>query len=89
MKILKTLGLAVASFSAAQSANAALISPDAATASSQFSGSYVAENTINGTGLPVNFTAVDAHADYAQGNQWTTNGSAPTDESITWTFNSP
>lgn len=88
MKILKTLGLAAVGMLAAQTANAALISPDAANASSEFSASYVAENTINGSGLPTNFTAADAHADYAQGNHWTTDGSSPTSESITWILNS-
>ncbi len=67
---------------------AGLFQPDGATASSEFSSSYIAENTINGTGLPAGFTTSDAHDDYSRGNHWTTSGSDST-RSITWTFNTP
>ena len=70
-------------------ASAALLQPDGHDASSEFSGSYDGGNTYDGSGLPVDFTYADAHADYAVHNHWTTDGSAPTDEWIIWTFSSP
>ncbi len=70
-------------------AGAALVQPDTASASSAFSGSYVPQNTINGSGLPAGFTPADAHANYGGGNHWTTSGAAPTDQFITWGFDAP
>ena len=72
-----------------QAANAAVIKPDTAVASSVFSGGYVADNTINGTGLTgTGINPAEAHADYAFGNHWTTaNGTDPVDAFITWGFN--
>ena len=89
MKILKTLGLAAAGFLAAQTANAALISPDGATASSQHSSSYAPGFTIDGSGLPAGFTASDAHADYAGSNHWTAASGDLLNAYITWTFSTP
>lgn len=70
---------------------ASMITPDTATASSQFgSGSgYVAMNTINGSGLTGPITPSSTHATYASGNHWTTDGSSPLDEWIEWGFNTP
>jgi hypothetical protein len=49
-----------------------------------------AQNTINGSGLPPNFTATDAHDPYGDGNHWTTNiGEAATDTQIAWSFQEP
>lgn len=70
-------------------ANAMLISPDGASASSQHSGSYDPGNTIDGSGLPANFTAADAHADYAANNHWTAASGDLLNAWITWTFNTP
>ena len=70
-------------------ASAALLQPDGHDASSTFSSNYLGDFTYDGSGLPVNFTPADAHADYATGNHWTTDGSAPTDEWIWWTFSNP
>lgn len=67
---------------------AATFSADTAVANSIFSSDYVAENTINGSGLPGGFGPTDTHADYAQGNHWTSNGASPTDEYIEWGFSS-
>ena len=80
--------LAVVSL-AAGSANAMLISPDGATASSRHSGSFDPRFTIDGSGLPVNFTAADAHADYASNNHWTAANGDLLNADITWTFNNP
>lgn len=49
-----------------------LITPDSATASSEWSSSYAVEHTIDGSGLPAGFGPDAEHADYAQGNHWTT-----------------
>lgn len=53
-------------------ASAQLFQPDSATATSTFSASYDIGNTIDGSGLPANFTPADAHANYAVNNHWTT-----------------
>ncbi len=73
------------------SAHAEFIQPDSVTASTEFSGGFngLAVNTINGSGLPANFSPTDTHATYGSGNHWTTTGSAPTDQFITWGFSSP
>lgn len=89
MQLWKTLGIAAAGIMVAHSANAALISPDGATASSQHSGSYDPGNTIDGSGLPANFTAADAHADYAANNHWTAASGDLLNAWITWTFTTP
>ncbi|HLP82890.1 MAG TPA: hypothetical protein VK157_00945 [Phycisphaerales bacterium] len=71
----------------AGTAHAQLIRADSATTTSAFSAGFAAANTINGSGLPANFTLTDQHADYANGNHWTTNTGRTLGESITWTFN--
>jgi hypothetical protein len=81
------LAVAVLSACPARPAVAQLITPDSATATSEFSGSYVIGNTINGSGLPANFTLADAHATYAAGNHWTTQSGRTIGESATFTFN--
>jgi hypothetical protein len=68
---------------------AAIITPDTATASSQFNANFAAVNTINGSGLTAPITPSSVHANYANGNHWTTDGSNPTDEFIDWGFNTP
>lgn len=68
-----------------------IVTPDTATASSDFGStlSYAAINTINGSGLTAPITPSLAHANYAAGNHWTTDGSSPLDEWIEWGFNTP
>jgi hypothetical protein len=89
MKSLTTTLVAMATLASATAANAAIIKPTGAVASSEFSGSYVATNTINGSGLtnPLDINA--AHADYAVGNHWTTVRGNPLNAWIDWTFASP
>ena len=64
-----------------------LIRPDSATATSEFSGSYLVGNAINGSGLPANFTLNDEHATYATNNHWTTQTNQTIGESATFSFN--
>lgn len=70
----------------AEPAGAALFKPDTATASSEFSSGYVAENTINGSGLPSLLDINAPHETYVFGNHWTTSGDSPTDQHIVWGF---
>lgn len=70
-------------------AGVALVQPDSATATSTFSGSYDIGNTIDGSGLPANFTLTDAHATYVQNNHWTTANGDTIGESATFFFNTP
>ena len=83
---------AVTLFAAADAASAGLVRPDTAVASSAFNtSSYAAANTINGSGLPADFTAADAHDPYSAaggGNHWTTS-SSDSDRFITWSFDTP
>lgn len=72
-------------------AQATVINADTVSASSVFNSNYLAENTINGSGLGgADLNVVDpttiAHDDYAEGNHWTTSGSSPTDQWIRWAF---
>ncbi|MGG7567533.1 VPLPA-CTERM sorting domain-containing protein [Rhodovulum sp. DZ06] len=80
---------AAAIATAAAPASAALLQPDTYDASSEFSSNYLGQFTIDGSGLPVDFTHADAHDDYSVGNHWTTDGTAPTDEWIRWYFSNP
>jgi hypothetical protein len=63
-----------------------LIRPTGATASSQFNGSYDIGNTIDGSGLPLNFGPADGHATYAVNNHWTTAAGPTVGRSATFTF---
>lgn len=56
----------------ASNASAQLFQPNFATATSEFSSLYDILNTIDGSGLPANFTPADAHANYTINNHWTT-----------------
>jgi len=68
-------------------ASAVIFQPDFATASSEFSSSYVIENAINGSGLPLNFGPTDSHADYGTNNHWTTAANqVPGNSVATFTF---
>ena len=67
---------AIAAALLATSAQAALFQPDSATAGSEFSGNYLIDFAINGTGLPDPFTPSDVHATYARNNHWTTRSGA-------------
>lgn len=71
--------------------SAALIQPDTATASSAyFDGHYEPEFTIDGSGMPANFTPADAHAPYGQDNHWTSdNSTIPSQQWIRWGFTTP
>jgi len=66
---------------------AATLSADTATASSEATASYVAENTINGSGLSSANDPSATHADYFPGNHWTSNSISPLDQYIDWGFN--
>ncbi|WP_428389484.1 PEP-CTERM sorting domain-containing protein [Mucisphaera sp.] len=70
-------------------AQAALFQPDSATASSEFSGSYDIGNAIDGSGLPVGFTAADAHATYVANNHWTTRNRETVGEFADFFFDDP
>jgi len=82
------IGLA-ASMGLIGSAQAFTFSADTATASSVFSSSYAAANTINGSGMPDPFGIADAHAIYVPGNHWTTRANQTIGEHITWGFDDP
>jgi hypothetical protein len=73
-------------------AQAIVIQPNTAVASSQFSATYAATHTIDGSGLAGAVSTLPTHAVYSTasgGNHWTTaNGTNPLDASITWGFNS-
>jgi hypothetical protein len=71
--------------------SADLVSPDTAVASSEFTAGFdgLAIHTIDGSGLPPNFTVSDAHAAYFSGNHWTSTGGPPANEFITWGFTIP
>jgi hypothetical protein len=73
----------------APSAQADLFSPDTATASSQWSGTYDIGNTIDGSGLPTDFGPDDAHANYAGHNHWTTSSGRTVGEFADFGFNAP
>jgi hypothetical protein len=73
---------------ATSTASGDLILASTASASSEFSSGYVAENTINGSGLPAGFNETDIHSTYESGNHWTTNGSDPQEAWILWGFDS-
>ncbi|MDE5088136.1 MAG: PEP-CTERM sorting domain-containing protein [Trichodesmium sp. St15_bin1_1] len=74
-----------------QSVSAAFIQPDTATASSEYSSNFLAEYTIDGSGLPVGFDQNDLHGPYTFGNNhWTSaSGTTPTDQFIEWGFDNP
>ena len=87
--VISALGLAAAALSAP--AGAATFSPDGATASSFFSGSYDPANTIDGSGLGgPGFAPTDIHATYVADNHWTSaGGSVALDQWIEWSFAAP
>jgi hypothetical protein len=79
---------------AASHADATLVQPNSATASSESSPpDYVIGHTIDGSGLPVNFTPSSAHAAYIQGNHWTSvpqpNNISDGQEFASFFFNAP
>lgn len=82
------LPLTVAAMAAGAQAQT-LVSPDSATAQSEFSTAYHIENAIDGTGLPVGFTPADAHDIYRVDNHWTTGGNPGFPTSATFFFNAP
>ena len=67
-------------------AQAQLIRPNSATATSEFSALYDIGNVIDGSGLPANFTPADAHANYTTNNHWTTRSGQTIGQSATFTF---
>lgn len=72
-------------------ASAQLFQPNSATATSEFSSLYDIGNTIDGSGLPANFTPTDAHANYAVNNHWTTRSGAlnANNAAASFLFNTP
>ena len=81
----------VAVSAAPGSAYSAVIQPNSATPSSEFTSGFDgrAVHTIDASGLGPGFTPATPHDAYASGNHWTTDGSGPTDEFITWGFTTP
>ncbi len=69
-------------------ASAQLFQPDSAVASSEFSGGYVIENTINGSGLVGGLSLDATHANYTSGNHWTTRRDAQNVNAV-FSFNEP
>ncbi len=77
---MKTLIISIDLIGLVSQSYSALISLNSVVANSAFNPLYVAENTINGSGLP----ASDAHVDYAANNHWTiADSTPPTDTNIT------
>lgn len=94
MTIRLTIAIAVASLLVVGQAQAAVFKPTGAAASSIFDGNYVAENTIDASGLTGDGTDIaEAHDDYTAaggGNHWTTAfGTTPLTQWIDWTFTTP
>lgn len=84
---MKFFGLTIAtSLILASHAHAAVFSADSATATSEFSASYDAGNTIDGSGLSSAGNPGATHADYVANNHWTTANGDTVGESITWAF---
>ncbi len=82
--------VAAATIVATGASHAAPFSPDTAKASSEFSSGYVADNTIDGTGMTAGFGPGDTHATYAFGNHWTTGPNTdPLAQWIEWGFATP
>ena len=71
--------------------NSSIIQPDTAVASSEYSSSYQATNTIDGSGLSDPLLGSNAiHDPYSYDNHWTSaRGTAPRDQLIDWGFNTP
>lgn len=86
---LSTTSLGCALLALAMPARAAIIQPNTAVASSEFNGSYLAINTINGSGLAGAVGTLPTHAAYATGNHWTTASGSPLNAYITWGFSAP
>lgn len=72
----------------APTAGAQLFSPDSATASSEFSGSYDIGNAIDSSGFTNIYSFNTPHATYTTNNHWTTRA-FPTDPSATLSFDEP
>lgn len=72
-------------------AHAVIIQPNTAVASSTAGGSYAAVNTINGSGLTGTVGTLPTHLPYdnSPANHWTSDGSGPLNEFITWGFTVP
>jgi hypothetical protein len=90
MRYLAIVGVVGMGFATAN-ANAVVIKPTGAVASSQFSSAYDPGNTIDGSGLTGLGTDIaEAHATYTTNNHWTTaNGTDPLTQWIDWTFSTP
>jgi hypothetical protein len=88
---MKLLGYTIALLAVCASAQAVIIQPTSATASSDAGAPYVPVNTINGSGLLGPVATLPAHAPYdnSPANHWTSDGSAPLDEWIQWGFAAP
>jgi len=85
------LPLAAGLVLAASASHAAVIKPDTAIASSQFSAAYSPTRTIDGSGLPSPTDISAAHADYTSAsNHWTTAAAGgPVGQWIEWGFTAP
>ncbi len=73
----------------AVAAHAQFIRPNDASTSSQFNNSeFSIQNTINGSGLPLNFDQTSTHSNYTNGasNHWTTAGGSVAGITATFTF---
>jgi hypothetical protein len=83
-----SLAAALAAACLAPTAAAQLFSPDSATASSQFSGSYDIGNAIDSSGFPAVCSFNTPHATYTTNNHWTT-AAFPTNPNATLSFDEP
>ena len=70
-------------------ANADLVQPDDAVATSEFSSSYDILQTIDGSGMPAGFGPSDEHDIYDQGNHWTTASTPALPTGAVYSFDTP
>ncbi len=90
MRLIPTSAIALALLVSACAASAALIQPDSAAANNEFNNTtFGIGNTIDGSGLPPNFTPLSPHDDYTFSNHWTTNGNPAVGFIATFTFDVP
>jgi hypothetical protein len=81
------LVLAMVCVTSPMTTQGALFQPDSATASSEFNSLFDIGNTIDGSGLPVNFGPSDSHSSYAVDNHWTTAANQVLGTSASFDFN--
>jgi hypothetical protein len=85
--VMSALALGVLALSGV--ADAEMIRPTFASATTWFSAAYDISHAISGAGLPVDFTPDSPHATYATNNHWTTAANRTIGESATFFFSTP